>query len=59
VAGYLDGNGLLEVNDVVILAGLAMGGGATAEQLLIGDLDGSGSIDVNDVVILAGRVMGS
>ena len=59
VAGDLDGNGLLEVNDVVILAGLAMGGGATAEQLLIGDLDGSGSIDVNDVVILAGRVMGS
>ena len=57
--GDMDGNGLLEVNDVVILADLAMSGGATAEQLAIGDLDGSGSIDVNDVVILAGRVMGN
>ncbi|MBP5498229.1 MAG: hypothetical protein J6X81_02520 [Muribaculaceae bacterium] len=57
--GDMDGNGLLEVNDVVILAELAMEGGATAEQLSIGDLDGSGTIDVNDVVILAGLVMGS
>ena len=59
MVGDLDGNGLLEVNDVVILAELAMSGGATAEQLAIGDLDGSGTIDVNDVVLLAGRVMGS
>ena len=57
--GDLDGNGVLEVNDVVILAELAMSGGATAEQISIGDLDGSGTIDVNDVVILSGMVMGS
>ena len=57
--GDLDGNGVLEVNDVVILAELAMSGGATAEQISIGDLDGSGTIDVNDVVMLAGMVMGS
>ena len=59
LVGDMDGNGLLEVNDVVILADLAMGGGATAEQLAIGDLDGSGTIDVNDVVMLAEMVMGS
>ena len=57
--GDLDGNGLLEVNDVVILAELAMSGGATAEQISIGDFDGSGTIDVNDVVMLAEFVMGS
>ena len=59
ILGDMDGNGLLEVNDVVILAELAMSGGATAEQISIGDMDGSGAIDVNDVVILAGLVMGS
>ena len=57
--GDMDGNGLLEVNDVVILAELAMSGGATAEQISIGDMDSSGAIDVNDVVILAELVMGS
>ena len=57
--GDLDGNGLLEVNDVVILAELAMEGGANAEQISIGDFDGSGTIDVNDVVLLAELVMGS
>ena len=59
ILGDMDGNGLLEVNDVVILAEYAMSGGADAEAVAIGDMDGSGAIDVNDVVILAGIVMGS
>ena len=57
--GDLDGNGVLEVNDVVILAGLAMEGGASAAAVAIGDMDGNGLLEVNDVVILAGLVMGS
>ena len=59
ILGDLDGNRKIEVNDVVLLAEIAMGGGATAEELAIGDMDGSGTIDVNDVVLLAGMVMGS
>ncbi|MBP5498621.1 MAG: leucine-rich repeat protein [Muribaculaceae bacterium] len=59
INGDIDGNGVLEVNDVVILAELAMSGGATAEQISVGDMDGSETIDVNDVVILAGLVMGN
>ena len=57
--GDMDDNGLLEVNDVVILAEYAMSGGADAEALEYGDMDGSGTIDVNDVVVLAEMVMGS
>ncbi|MBP5498708.1 MAG: leucine-rich repeat domain-containing protein [Muribaculaceae bacterium] len=57
--GDLDGNGLLEVNDVVVLAEYAMSGGASAEATALGDMDGNGLIEVNDVVILAGLVMGS
>ena len=57
--GDMDGNGLIEVNDVVMLADIAMSGGATAEELAIGDMDGSGTIDVNDVVMLAEIAMGS
>ena len=59
ILGDLDGNGVLEVNDVVILAELAMGGSGNGVDLTVADLDGSGTIDVNDVVILAGMVMGS
>ena len=59
ILGDMDDNGLLEVNDVVILAEYAMSGGADAEAIAIGYMDGSGGIDVNDVVILAGMVMGS
>ena len=59
IPGDMDGNGRLEVNDVVVLAGIAMGGSSDGYDLDLADLDGSGSIDVNDVVILAGMVMGS
>ena len=59
-AGDLDGTGEIDVNDVVILAEIAMGGAAPAGfELWMGDMDGNGAIDVNDVVILAGMVMGN
>ncbi|MBP5498982.1 MAG: leucine-rich repeat protein [Muribaculaceae bacterium] len=59
LVGDLDGNGLLEVNDVVILADIAMGGSMNGVSLTVADVDGNGKIEVNDVVMLAGTVIGS
>ena len=57
--GDIDGNGLIEVNDVVLLADIAMGGSMGDVQMSIADMDGNGLIEVNDVVLLAGIAMGS
>lgn len=59
IEGDLDDNGFLEVNDVVLLADIAMGGSMGSIPLSVADMDGNGQIEVNDVVILAGLVMGS
>ncbi|MBP5498122.1 MAG: leucine-rich repeat protein, partial [Muribaculaceae bacterium] len=59
ILGDLDGNGILEVNDVVLLADIAMGGSGNGVDITVADMDGNGLIEVNDVVILAGMVMGS
>ena len=59
VEGDVDGNGTLEVNDVVILAEVAMGGSSDGVNLSIADMDGNGVVDVNDVVMLAGIVIGN
>lgn len=59
IVGDIDGNGLIEVNDVVMLAEMAMGGAAPdGFELWVGDMDDNGLIEVNDVVILAGIAMG-
>ena len=57
--GDIDGNGLIEVNDVVLLADIAMGGSMGDVQMSIADMDGNGIIEVNDVVVLAEIAMGS
>ncbi|MBP5497865.1 MAG: leucine-rich repeat protein [Muribaculaceae bacterium] len=57
--GDLDGNGVIEVNDVVKLAEIAMGGSMNGVTLSVADIDHNGKIEVNDVVKLAEIAMGS
>ncbi|MBP5498974.1 MAG: hypothetical protein J6X81_06380 [Muribaculaceae bacterium] len=59
ILGDIDGNRKIEVNDVVLLAEIAMGGDMGNVEFSIADIDENGLIEVNDVVLLAGMVMGS
>ena len=59
IFGDINDDGLVDVNDVVILADIAMGGSSEGIDLSVADIDGNGIIDVNDVVTLAGMVMGN
>lgn len=55
--GDMDGNGTLNVSDVVSLRTVVMNGNADSEQLLAGDMDGNGVLNVNDVVALRKGIM--
>lgn len=59
ILGDIDGNRKIEVNDVVLLAEIAMGGDMGNVEFSIADIDENGLIEVNDVVLLAGMVMGN
>lgn len=57
VAGDIDGNGDVDLSDVVVLAQYAAGWDVTCNEAAL-DVDGSGMVDLNDVVLLAQYVAG-
>ena len=58
VTGDLDGDGAVDVSDVIMLRNWIMEGNPSAERIKKADLDGDGKIDVSDVVKLRNIIMG-
>ena len=56
--GDLDGDGNVDVSDVIMMRNWIMEGNPTPERLLKGDLDKDGVIDVSDVIKLRNIIMG-
>ncbi len=52
VAGNADGEGIVDIDDVVYLIEYIFGGGPAPDPIRSGDADASGSMDIDDVVYL-------
>ena len=57
--GDLDGDGKVDVSDVILMRNWIMEGNPTQERKDKADLDGDGKIDVSDVVKLRNIIMGT
>ena len=56
--GDLDGNGAVNLADIVMMRNWIMEGSPTADRIATGDLDGNGSINLADIVELRNIIMG-
>ena len=56
--GDLDGNGTVNLADIVMMRNWIMDGAPSADQIAKGDLDGNGSINLADIVALRNIIMG-
>lgn len=55
--GDLDGNGKVDVADILTLKNLIMSGKWSSEQLKAGDIDKSGTLDVSDILSVKNIIM--
>ena len=58
IRGDLDGNGDVNLADIVMLRNWIMEGAPSADRIAKGDLDGNGSINLSDIVTLRNIIMG-
>ena len=56
-SGDVDGNGLLQVNDVIIIVGHVLGNSNLGESLCIADVNVDGNVDVLDVVAVVQTIL--
>ncbi len=60
IQGDVDGNGSVDINDVVLTVDFVLGNTEpTPDQLAAADLDDNGSINIQDVVALVDEVLGT
>ena len=57
--GDLDGDGKVDVSDVIMMRNWIMEGNPTPERMTKADLDSDGKIDVSDVIMLRNIIMGT
>lgn len=57
IMGDVDGNGVVNVSDMMTLKNLIMSGEWTAEQLARGDIDGNGTLNVSDMMAIKNIIM--
>ena len=55
--GDADGNGTINVGDIIALKNLIMNGSWTEEQLESGDLNGDGTLTVGDMLSIKNIIM--
>ena len=57
IMGDVDGNGVVNVSDMMTLKNLIISGEWTAEQLARGDIDGNGTLNVSDMMAIKNIIM--
>ena len=57
--GDNDGNGTVDIGDMVILVDYSFNGGAAPEPPLAGDVDCSGSLDIGDLIYMVDYMFSS
>lgn len=55
--GDIDGNGVVNVADIIMLKNLVMNNNWTGEQLLVGDMDNNGTLNVSDIISIKNIIM--
>ncbi len=58
IAGNADGQGIIDIDDVVYLIDYIFGSGPAPDPIRSGDADASGDIDIDDVVYLINYIFG-
>lgn len=56
--GDVDGNGIVDVDDVNIAINVILGGNTSSSLLRLADLDGNGIVDVDDVNVVINIILG-
>ena len=59
IPGDVDGDGNVNVSDIIKVKNLIMAGEWTDEELAVGDLNNSGKLDVADIIAIKNKIMGA
>ena len=57
-SGDIDNDGILTVNDLIIMANYILDGTPTAEELELADSNGNGEIDILDIIYVVQLILG-